>query len=83
MIGDKILLTKVFHSILFLKLLIIQITKKRGTTHSLSNLLLIHGFSIGEKIFKIFSQFGFKSGGSFWEPIQAFFALKQKNPLII
>ena len=84
MIGDKILLlTKVFYSILFLKLLIIHITKKHCTTYSLLNLLLIHGLSIGEKIFKTFFQIGFKSGGSFWEPIQIFFALKSKNPLII
>ena len=66
MIRDKILLlTKVFHSILFLKLVIIHITRKCGTTHSLSNLLLIYDFSIGKKNFKIFFQTGFKSSGSF------------------
>ena len=36
-------------------------------------------FQLGTKNFKIFSQIGFKRGGSFWEPIQTFFCSEIKK----
>ena len=84
MIGNKIhLLTNVFPKVLNHKPLIILITKMRGLTHSLSNLLHIHGFLIGEKNLKHFFQTGSRNGGFSLELFRIFFILKYKKLLII
>ena len=76
-IGNKVLLLiKDFLKILFLKPLIILITKMCGFTCFLSNHLPTHGFLIGEIRLKQLFQIGFKNGGSFLDPIQIFFVLK-------
>ena len=55
----------------------------RGLTHSLSNLLPIHGFLIGEKNLKLFFQAGSKNGGFSLELCQIFFVMTYENLLII
>ena len=84
MIGNKVLLlTNVFHKILFLKPLITLITKRHGLTLSMLDLLPIHGFSIGEKKPKHLFQTGFKNGDSFLELFKTFSVLKLENILMI
>ena len=82
MIGNKILsLIKDFFKNLFLKHLTIRTIKKLGIIHFLSNLLLIRGFLIWEKIFNIIFQIGLKNGGSSLKAVQIFFVLKSKGIL--
>ena len=54
-----------------------------GLTHSMLDLLPIHGFSIGEKKFKQNFQTSFRNGGSILELFKIFYVLKLENLLII
>ena len=51
-------------------------------THSLLDLLLTLGFSIGEKNLKNIFQIGLRNGGYFLEPLKIFSVLKSTNHLI-
>ena len=83
MIRNKIfLLTNVFPKILNPKPLIILITKMRGLTYFLSNLLLIHDFLIGEKNLKHLFQTSSRNCGFSLEPFQKIFVPTSKNLLI-